>query len=142
MALRQHSRETWDAVKTEYLTGNLKLREIGEKYGVDHTAICRRAKKENWQELRTKLQREADERIYNTLIDTKVSNNERAIAITDTLLAKIEQSSKTVSPDDRNAIKSLVVSLQGLREMEVFKVTNTESADIRVDMASAEEYSD
>lgn len=133
--------DIWDSVKTEYLTGTTPLRELGKKYGVDYTTICKKAKKENWNALKQIVQQEADERTKAFVVDIKISNNERAINITNTLLAKLEDSANTVKSKDISAIKGIVASLQGLREMEVFKLVN-ENADIKVEMASVEEYSE
>lgn len=142
MGMPYHTQETWEAIKTAYLTGNYTLRQLSATHGVDKSAICRKAKKENWDAIRDKLEREAQERIENAIVDTKVSNNERVARMTSTLLDKLEQAINTCSRKDVSAMRGITTSLKDLQEMGVFKVTETEDADIRVDMGSVDEYSD
>jgi len=43
--------ETWDAIKADYATGRFNSRQLGEKYGVSHTGINKRAAAEGWTTL-------------------------------------------------------------------------------------------
>lgn len=38
----------WEAIEREYRVGQLSVAEIGRQYGVSHTAINKRAKKDGW----------------------------------------------------------------------------------------------
>ena len=42
----------WQKIKTEYITTDTSYRELSQKYGVHYTNIAKRAKKEDWQQLR------------------------------------------------------------------------------------------
>ncbi|WP_241640016.1 hypothetical protein [Rosenbergiella epipactidis] len=39
----------WEAIESAYRAGSLPLRAIGEKYGINHATIIKKAKKEGWQ---------------------------------------------------------------------------------------------
>lgn len=39
----------WEAIESAYRAGSLSVRAIGEKYGVSHVGITKRAAKEGWQ---------------------------------------------------------------------------------------------
>ena len=39
----------WEAIESAYRAGSLSIRAIGEKYGVSHVGINKRANKEGWQ---------------------------------------------------------------------------------------------
>lgn len=61
----------WEAVEREYHAGQLSVSEIGRQYGVSHTAINKRAKKEEWtRDLAQRVQREVSAR----LVSEEVSN--------------------------------------------------------------------
>ena len=132
---------TWDAIKTEYLADTLSYRALGKKYGVDYTAICRKAKKENWDAVKLNIQRDAEERVHSFIVDTKVSNSERAMRMTETLLSKIEDAINSATRKDVSSLKGLVTSLKDLNEMGVFNVVN-DSADIKVEMQGLDDYAD
>jgi hypothetical protein len=133
---------TWDAIKTEYLANVLSYRAIGKKYGVDYTAICRKAKREHWDELRDVIQRDVDERMRNAVVDTKVSNTQRAIDMTNALMVKLENAISLVGKTNVSAMRSIVSSMKDLNEMGVFAVHNEDSADIRVELQGADDYAD
>lgn len=42
-------RPDWEAIESAYRAGLLSIRAIGEKYGVNHATIIKRAKNEGWQ---------------------------------------------------------------------------------------------
>jgi hypothetical protein len=42
-------RNDWDAIKLDYING-VPIREIGDKFGMSHTQIVRKAKQKNWGE--------------------------------------------------------------------------------------------
>lgn len=39
----------WEAIESAYRAGSLSIRAIGEKHGVNHATILKRANKEGWQ---------------------------------------------------------------------------------------------
>ncbi len=82
----------WTKVKTEYITNEKSsYRKLADKYDIPLGTIYKRAKKENWVELK---QQSYDKRVAKTV--TSVENNqvkklERILTITDKLLDKIEK---------------------------------------------------
>lgn len=65
----------WPEIRQEYLTGNT-MSALGRKYGVDKSAICRRAQREGWSEERQRLEREINEaasaRVREAAIEDRV----------------------------------------------------------------------
>ena len=82
----------WTKVKTEYITTDKSsYRKLADKYGIPLGTIYKRAKKENWVELK---QQSYDKKVAKTI--ASVENNqikklERILTITDKLLDKIEK---------------------------------------------------
>ena len=42
----------WEGIKNRYLCNEISLLKLSEDEGVNHRTLCRRAKKENWVELK------------------------------------------------------------------------------------------
>jgi len=45
------SKETWERLKADYVTGAYTLELLAKKYGVNRATISRKAKKENWEKI-------------------------------------------------------------------------------------------
>jgi hypothetical protein len=58
------SPEKWEEVKAAYCVGKRTNREIGEQFGVSHTAIQQRAEKEGWVKI--------DANIVDAAIDSRI----------------------------------------------------------------------
>jgi hypothetical protein len=56
----------WERIEAEYRAGKLSVSEIGRQYGVSHTAINKRAKKEGWvRDLSEKVQKLVSARLVS-----------------------------------------------------------------------------
>lgn len=82
----------WIQIKTEYITTDKSsYRKLAEKYGIPLGTIYKRAKKENWVELK---QQSYDKKVAKTVAsveNNQVKKLERILTITDRLLDKIEK---------------------------------------------------
>lgn len=82
----------WTKVKTEYITTDKSsYRKLAEKYGIPLGTIYKRAKKENWVELK---KQSYDKKVAKTIAsveNNQVKKLERILSITDKLLDKIEK---------------------------------------------------
>ena len=82
----------WTKVKTEYITTDKSsYRKLAEKYGISLGTLYKRAKRENWVELK---QQSYDKKVAKTVAsieNNQVKKLERILSITDKLLDKIEK---------------------------------------------------
>lgn len=82
----------WTKIKTEYITTDKSsYRKLSEKYGIPLGTIYKRAKRENWVELK---QQSYDKRVAKTIdaVESRqIEKLERILSITDKLLDKIEK---------------------------------------------------
>lgn len=82
----------WTKIKTEYITTDKSsYRKLSEKYKIPLGTIYKRAKRENWVELK---QQSYDKKVAKTISvveANQVSKLERILSITDKLLDKIER---------------------------------------------------
>ena len=82
----------WTKIKTEYITTDKSsYRKLSEKYDIPLGTIYKRAKRENWVELK---QQSYDKKVAKTISaveDRQIGKLERILSITDKLLDKIER---------------------------------------------------
>lgn len=85
----------WLAIRNDYINGLGSYRKLAEKYGVSANAICNRAKAENWiKEKDANLYRTCTKVVQQTadaIAQNEVDRIIRLLAISDSLLSKIEQ---------------------------------------------------
>lgn len=82
----------WTKIKTEYITTDKSsYRKLSEKYNIPLGTIHKRAKRENWVELK---QQSYDKKVSKTISvvqDKQINKLQRILTITDKLLDKIEK---------------------------------------------------
>lgn len=111
----------WKKIKAEYLTTEISIRDLAQKYGVHYTTIGRRAAKEEWQ---TQRQQQMDRTLTKTLNAASTAEANRAIrlkTVADKLLNKVEV---LVERDDHlsaAAIKNLSDALKNIRDTQMIR---------------------
>jgi len=64
----------WEGVERDYRAGIATLRSIGEKYGISHTAVQKRADRDGWtRDLSAKIAAEAAAMVAKCEVSTKVA---------------------------------------------------------------------
>lgn len=110
----------WTKIKTEYITSdNSSYRKLAEKYGISLGSLYKRAKRENWVELK---KQSGDRRIAKTVSaieDKEVKKMKRIQDITDKLLDKIER-----------AVEELDIQLfKDVKKEKIIEYNNLERPD-------------
>jgi len=76
------SKEAWERLKADYVTGAYSLELLAKKYGVSKGAISQKAKKENWKKLDLKETAELVEiEKLNKTKQTKLKNKSRLVSV-------------------------------------------------------------
>ena len=109
----------WNAIKTEYIAGGTSYRKLCEKYGVSRTTLQRKAKDENWVELRSQADAKAETKIVNVISTKKAKTSEKIIAVADKLLDKISSIIDLV--EDTQGIKHLTSAIKDIKDIKGFK---------------------
>lgn len=81
----------WQEVKTEYVTTDTSYRKLAKKYGVSSTAICNRAKTEDWISLREQFLNEEFTETVKKIQKKESDRMARIMDASDRLLEKIER---------------------------------------------------
>ena len=93
----------WEGIKNRYLSTEISLTKLAEDTGVSYATLYRRAKKENWSELRKSREESGSEG--------------RMERVTAKLLEKMELAIDRSTEMDSKEIKAMTGALKELREM-------------------------
>ena len=106
----------WSVLQAEYVTGDDSLRRLAQKFGLSHTAVCTRAKKEGWTQLR---QSSRDSVFCAVEEEPWIQVSRRLGAVAGKLLGKIEVYVDTLSPDlcDPRDFKQVSATLKDVRDV-------------------------
>lgn len=81
----------WNKIRTEYISTETSYRKLAEKYDVPVSTIFKRAKKENWVDLKKQNNDNLVAKTLETCGEMQVERLKRIQTATDDLLSKIEQ---------------------------------------------------
>jgi len=81
----------WEKMKAEYLTTDITIRELAQKYGVHYTTIGKKAAKEDWQTLRQQQSNKTLTKILTADTKRKADRAARLMSVADKLTDKIER---------------------------------------------------
>lgn len=71
---KKRTTHDWEGIELDYRAGTLTLRQIGEKHGVSHAAISKRAKRYEWErDLKAKIQAKADALVTKATVTKEVT---------------------------------------------------------------------
>ena len=117
----------WQAIKTEYITTDTSYRKLAQKYGVNHTVIGQRAKKEKWVDLRGRHIDKTQTKTLNTISNKQADRAAKLIGVSDLVLDKVkallEDNDKLVT----DVLKDVSVILKNLKDIQMIK----SEADLR-----------
>ena len=81
----------WQAIKTEYITTDTSYRKLAQKYGIDSAVIGKRAKKEEWVQLRQQHIDKTTTKAINAIASQQANRAARLQTVADKLLTKVER---------------------------------------------------
>lgn len=88
----------WLKIKNEYINGGGSYRKLAEKHGVSFDTLRRRAKRENWQDLREKqchkIATKAAQKTAEKIAEKEANRVAKLLSVSDQLVVRIEQAIK------------------------------------------------
>ena len=112
----------WNRIKTEYITTDTSYRELSQKYGVHYTNIAKRAKKEDWQQLRQQQTNTTQTKMIQAVERRKVDRAAKLIGVSDLLLDKVrgmlEDDSGTITSQ---AMRNLSGVLRDIKDIQMIR---------------------
>lgn len=119
----------WNEIKTEYITTDTSYRELSQKYGVHYTNIAKRAKKENWQQLRKQQANTTQTKMVQAVERKKVDRAAKILDVSDLLLQKVRERIEALDALDMGSkeLRQLSAAVKDLKEIQMIR----SEADVR-----------
>lgn len=108
----------WQAIKTEYITGNFSYCTLGKKYGVSDKQIARVGKAEGWVELRSRHREKTLAKALDKISRQQADREARILGVADKILQKIESMVDAEEPLDGKGIRALTAAVKDLKEIQ------------------------
>ena len=64
----------WRAIKTEYITGNISMRELAEKHNIPFRTLRNRAQEEQWGANKSKTRARQEQRTLEKVVEQDSTN--------------------------------------------------------------------
>lgn len=126
----------WELIERDYRAGIKTLRQIGDEHGVSHTAIQKRAKKEDWsRDLTQKVQQKAQDLVAKREVANSVAR-EQKVSDVETVRAYGEIVAN-IDLSQREDVKAAMANARGLL-MELVQLARPEFQEMLE--AIAEEF--
>lgn len=125
----------WQKIKTEYITTDISLRKLAEKYGIRYATVQDRSKKEEWITLRDQHRTSTVSKILECDTAQKVSRAENLNKAADLLLERVVALVSNGDPLDMDTqgMKHISGVLKDLKEIYMVKSQkDLEEQDARI----------
>jgi flagellar motility protein MotE (MotC chaperone) len=121
----------WRAIKTEYITGNISMRELAEKHNIPFRTLRNRAQEEQWGANKSKTRARQEQRTLEKVVEqesTKLAKtDEKYFRILDKLFDKAEELVVNTEILTPTMLKDMATTMKYLKECKSIK----SDADIR-----------
>jgi hypothetical protein len=113
----------WQKIKTEYITTDTSYRELSQKYGVHYTNIAKKAKKEDWQQLRQQQANTTQTKMIQAVERRKVDRAAKLLETSDLLLQKVRQRIEALDALEMGSqeFRHLSATIKDLKEIQMIR---------------------
>lgn len=112
----------WKKIKNEYVNGGCTYQSLSDKYGVSFSTLEKRARCENWRELKAKQSEKIEEKTREKTAE-KIADTESEVAasmsrIRNKLTILIEKAVDRMEEVDTNELRKLVQCFKNMNEAQ------------------------
>lgn len=115
----------WRAIKTEYITGNISMRELAEKHNIPFRTLRNRAQEEQWGANKSKTRARQEQRTLEKVVEQESTNlaktDEKYFRILDKLFDKAEKLVANTEILTPTMLKDMATTMKYLKECKSIK---------------------
>ena len=112
---------SWQEIETEYITTDISLYALGNKYGICDGTIRRRAAKGGWNEKKDVYRNKTTARILDAVSKKEADRTERFMDVADKLLQKVETMVDQEEPVTAVDIRNLSDALKNIKTAQMLR---------------------
>lgn len=114
--------ETWEKIRTEYITQGKKPVELSKKYRVSKNDIYQRAKDEDWKGKKGNYREETGEKIIEAVQKREIDDALRLVTVGDRILDRVEEileigRIKHMTPTGLKNLSEVVLNIKELKNI-------------------------
>lgn len=131
----------WTKARADYTTGKVaSYRDLAKKYGVSLSTILRRARKEQWQTLRTQTSDKIRAVVTERVAMAEADRMTRILQVSDVLLDKLEAVIRNMDNEiGVSAFAQLTRALKDIKDIQCGS-DDKKTADIEIQIGKAGEW--
>lgn len=111
----------WEKIKAEYITTDISVRDLAQKYGVHYTTVGKKASKEGWQTQRQQQTNTTLTKILQADTEQKVDRATKLYNAADDLLEKIMAGISIASVVTPTAAKNYSDALKNIKDIHMIR---------------------
>lgn len=113
----------WTIIKNEYVNGGCTYQSLSDKYGVSFSTLEKRARAEDWRELKAKQSESVEQKLREKTAEKIAESESEVVAIMARirlkLTRKIEQAVDRLEDVDTGELRKLVQSYKDMSEAQI-----------------------
>lgn len=115
----------WDKIKTEYVTTDISMRKLAEKYGVKENSLLSKAKREKWADEKKRFAHKVDTKVTQKMV-TAVSNEkfDRYKVFTEIVNSTLLKAQQAVEDLDKRTVGGEVVGGLPIQPKDIKSLTS------------------
>ncbi len=107
----------WNKIRKDYIARKGSYRELSAKYGISYKQIAKRAKAENWVELRNQAEIKRASNIADAVAEANGKVDTTLQDAAAVLIGKVAEGIQAANPENAKALKSYSGVLKDLKEV-------------------------
>lgn len=111
----------WKRIKADYIAGGTSYRKLCDKYGVSRTTLQKRAKDENWVNLRSQAEAKTETKIVEAVSEKKANIDTKYFDLIDKLFDKASEVIEQTPSWNVVTLKEMASAMKYLKECKGVK---------------------
>ena len=111
----------WKRIKAEYIAGGTSYRKLAQKYGVSFSTLRKVAAKEQWTELRNKVEHKSDTKIVDAISEKSAKIDDKYFRLVDKLFDRAEEVIDNTTEWQPTTLKEMATTMKYLKECKGVK---------------------
>lgn len=121
----------WEMIKHDYVSSDLSLRKIAEKYKIRLATVSKKSKADDWFATKQKFKKDVSTKAITKLSTKKADSIARMLAASDTLMQRIEQTIADTEQFNRHIVNENAPAPEGIGTVSVTYEKTFDKVDTR-----------